>query len=203
MSEEAIQFMLALLRTIQEQDRIRRDTAGLETEKDRADYARQAERLAEAEAGLAETVGELARKLRPSEARNNIEDAQNLMKQAGKMLREPRTDLEVQADMGSAIELLLTLFESNCQGGQCQASSMLSMMAQSLRVGMRLGAGAAGGGSRAGGPFGGAGGTVGGGAGSGGGEGRGGSGAVDAVPAEFPAEYRGLLERFFQNVEAE
>ncbi|MDX9982236.1 MAG: hypothetical protein RBU25_19605, partial [Lentisphaeria bacterium] len=165
--------------------------------------ALQAERLATAEASLAGTVGELARKLRLSEARNNVEDAQDLMEQAGKMLHTPRTDLEVQADMGSAIELLLTLFESNCQGGQCQASAMLSMMAQSLRVGMRLGAGASGGGSRAGGPYGGAGGAVGGGTGSGGGEGRGGNGAVDAVPAEFPAEYRGLLERFFQNVEAE
>jgi hypothetical protein len=176
----------------------------VEAEKSQTEaYARQVARLADAEAELARTVGELAKQLRLSEARNNVEDAQGLMEGAEEMLREPRTGPEVQADMVSAMELLLTLFESNCQGGQCQASAMLSMMAQSLRLGMGSRGGASAGGSRAGGAYGGAGGSVGGGTGSGGGAARSGAGAVDVSPTEFPAEYRGLLERFFQNVEAE
>lgn len=205
MSEEAMKFMLALLRAIQSQEQLRRDTVGLEAEKAQvADYAQQAERLSVAESELSQTVGGLAKQLQPSEARNNIEDAQGLMEQVSLVMREPRTDQEVQADMSSAIELLLSLFESNCQGGQCQGSQMLAMMAQKLGLQMRLGAGAGatGGGSRAGGPFGGPGGTVTGGAGSGGAAARGGDSVTDVAPAEFPTEYRGLLEQFFQKVEA-
>ncbi len=205
MSEEAMKFMLALLRAIQNQEQLRRDTVGLEAEKEQvADYVQQAERLSVAESELSRTVADLAKKLDPSEARNNIEDAQGLMEQVSLAMREPRTDREVQADMGSAIELLLSLFESNCQGGQCQGSQMLAMMAQKLGLQMRLGAGAgaSGGGSRAGGPFGGAGGTVTGGTGSGGAAERGGDSVTDVAPAEFPTEYRGLLEQFFQKVEA-
>lgn len=205
MSPEAMEFMLALLRAIQSQEQLRRDTVGLDAEKEQiADYPQQAERLSVAESELSRTVGDLAKKLRPSDARNNIEDAQGLMEQVAITMREPETGREVQADMSSAMELLLSLFDSNCQGGQCQGASMMAMMAQKLGLQMRLGAGAgaAGGGSRAGGPFGGAGGTVTGGAGSGGAAARAGDSVTDVAPAEFPAEYRGLLERFFRNVEA-
>lgn len=204
MSEEAAEFMLALLRAIQEQDRLRRDAAGLEAEKEHiADYAPQAERLAASETELAESVVELAERLRPSQVRNDIEDAAGLMERVAAMLAEPRTDREVRADMGSAIELLLQVFESNCQGGECQASAMLAMMARSLGLSMSLGSGAAPGGSPGRQGFEGAGGTGVGGTGSGTSAERSGYGAIEATPAEFPVEYREQLERFFRRVEAE
>ena len=81
---------------------------------------------------------------------------------------------------------------------------MMAMMAQQmgLKMGMGAGAGASGGGSTAGGPFGGPGGNVPGGLGSGGNAARGGDSVTDVAPADFPVEYRGLLEKFFKKVEA-
>jgi hypothetical protein len=203
MSEEAIEFMLAILRAAQGQEQLRRDTGALDTEKDQTqDYAAQAERLSVAESELSRTVGELAKKLRPSEARNIVENAEGLMEQVAITMREPATGKEVQADMASAVEMLLSLFESNCKGGKCKSAGMMAMLAQKMGFNVGMGAGASGGGSRAGGPFGGSGGTVTGGAGSGGSAARGGDSVTDVAPAEFPAEYRGLLETFFQKVEA-
>jgi hypothetical protein len=203
MSEEAMEFMLAILRAAQGQEQLRRDTGALDTEKEQTqDYAAQAERLSVAESELSRTVGELAKKLRPSEARNIVENAEGLMEQVAITMREPATGKEVQADMASAVEMLLSLFESNCSGGKCQSSAMMAMMAQKMGFKVGMGMGASGGGSRAGGPFGGSGGTVTGGAGSGTSAARGGDSVTDVAPAEFPAEYRGLLETFFQKVEA-
>ena len=205
MSEEAMEFMLALMKAMKNQDQLRRDTKGLDAEKAQIkDYDDQAERLAVAESELGRTVGELAKKLRLSEARNTIEDAQGLMEQAGVDLREPNTGREVRADMSTAIELLASLFDGSSSQSQGQGQGMMAMMAQQmgLQMGMGAGAGASGGGSTAGGPFGGPGGNVPGGLGSGGNAARGGDSVTDVAPADFPVEYRGLLEKFFKKVEA-
>jgi hypothetical protein len=203
MSEEAMEFMLAILRAVQNQEQLRRDTRALDAEKEQIkDYVQQAERLSVAEAELGRTLDELALKLRPSEALNTVEDAQTLMQQAALGLRKPDTGLDVRANMSSAMELLLSLFDSNCSGGKCQGSAMMAMMAQKMGLRMGMSSGMSGGGSRAGGPFNGAGGAVTGGAGSGSSAERGGDSVTDVAPAEFPAEYRGLLETFFQKVEA-
>ena len=194
-----LEFMLKLLRLIQDEQGVRANTRLLERRRAFDDaYGHRTGELAGRQDDLRGTLDQLRAKAPPAAAPTFLQ-AGKAMTDAGTLLRVPQTDGVTVAAETEVIELLSSGFRQSAQtmaGGGQGLNAMLQQLMQQLG----LGAGAAGGGSLAGG----SGDLPGAARGPGGAEERE-ARAVDKTAGKMldqaPVEFREVLKTYFNEID--
>lgn len=121
---EDLETMIALMRTREDQERLRRHTRSLdESYAENMNYHREAVELSDRQYGLAMNLQRLENRVRTQEVRQRISLASGEIMNAGVLLRRPQTDSETRAAQTLVIELLAEALDQSMGGAAPEPDS--------------------------------------------------------------------------------
>ncbi|MCM8535242.1 MAG: hypothetical protein NE334_04845 [Lentisphaeraceae bacterium] len=137
--QDNMELLLAIIRIIEEEQDLHNETKFVEwkkeeekdKEKSKKDHEKATEELSGRQKENREKLVEIHKKLKESKSTELIDGAANAMDEAERLLKRHKSGVNTLAAESAAIELLISLFDANNQGGG-SGSSMMSMMMQQM-----------------------------------------------------------------------
>jgi hypothetical protein len=199
MDPDLLELMVSMVRAAQAQDNIREQTQLLDGKREgNPQHADDAQKLAEQQDELRNTVEELRDKTKFDDVKPLLMKVEDLMVEISGDLRAPKTDAEVLASQGAVIELLVPPDKKGGKSGSMakMQSALQQMMAQATRARVAGGNNSRSASTFAGDPADGAAGND-----------KGNARAVDKAggasnAGEWPEEFRDQLQAYFQQLDA-
>ena len=155
--EQDMKFLMALIRVIEQEQNLYEETKFIENSKkklkkdDKEGLSKaedEAVKLAERQKKNLDELKELTKQVGNPKVKELMEGAENAMDEAYRSLSKGETAVKAQSAESAAIELLISIFQSN--GGQGSGSSAMMAMLQSM-MGQGMGNGNSPGGNNSGG----------------------------------------------------
>ena len=143
--QQNMEILLAIIRVIEEEQDIHSETKFLDwqqkmrdkaedEEKAEKNHTEAAEKLADRQKGNIDKLKEIREKLQKSKVTKLMDDAENAMDEAERLLRRHNTGQNTLSAEAAAVELLIAIFEATNQSSG-SSSAMMSMMQQMMQEG--------------------------------------------------------------------
>ena len=134
--EQDMEFLMALIRVIEQEQNIHEETLFLEDKKSRAkeddetakeEHGEGSKKLSERQGKNIDELKELTAQVKNPEVKELMEGAENAMDEAKRLLSKEDTGVKTSSAESAAVELLISIFNSSCKNCKNPAAMMAMM----------------------------------------------------------------------------